>query len=140
MQRSEGGTGTHVTLNFNGSIWNNNFGAVTNSIVSSSYKYKKTTESTWITGTTDMTPIISAQTFSKSTEIAGDLGANGFDINYSYNIEITVTDRLSTHIFNILLGSGKPAYAVHRDGVSFGAPYNEVLGGALQVNGIRIDS
>lgn len=136
VARGTGGIGTAVTLNFDGNIWNNNFGSVTNSIVSATYKYKKTTDTTYATGSTVITPTLSGDTYSKSVSIAGDLGASGFDNTYSYNIQVIITDKLSTAIYNIVLQSGKPqlAFGVGK-GMSAGAFYNETEGGSFQIEG-----
>ena len=71
--------------------------------------------------------------------IAGDLGANGFDQQYSYNIRLIVTDEITSITYDgIILGTGKPNLAIHRDGVAINQPYDENLGGSLQVNGGKV--
>lgn len=137
--RGTGGIGTDVTLNFNGDIWNNSFGDVLNSIVSATYKYKKTTDIDYINGTTIITPTVTDNTYSKSTIITGDLGASGFNSAYSYNIQVTITDKLSSITQNIVLQSGKPqlAFGIGK-GVAFGNFYDTNEGGDLQVLGKNI--
>jgi hypothetical protein len=139
--RGTGGIGTEATLNFNGDIWNNNFGEVQNSVVSASYKFKKTTDTEWITGTTNITPTLTDNSYSKSVSIAGDLGANGFNSAYSYNIEIEIKDKLSTTLLNnkIVLQSGKPQQAFGiGEGVAFGNFYDTDVGGVVQAGGALI--
>lgn len=111
-EREDNGIGSRVILSFSGSIWNNNFGTIQNEIVSCKYKYKKTTDSTWITGKTDITPVISGQTFNKTVEIKGDLGAEGFDIKSSYDLQIIISDKLSSYTINTLIGTGTPGIAI----------------------------
>ena len=129
------GIGSEVTLIFNGSIWEGSFGAVLNEIVSCSYKYKETTSNTWINGTTVLNPVRSGKTFAFTGLIKGDLGANGFNINKSDNIQVIITDKLSTATYDYVLGSGKPGIAITKNGVAINGMYDENLQGGLQVNG-----
>ena len=131
--------GTETTLAYNGTFFGGSFGSVTNTIKSATYKFKKTTDANYTDGTSVITPTTNGNTFSFSGTIkgdAGDDGVNGFDATYSYNIQVTVTDELSTRTFNFILGSGKPNIAIHKEGVAINQAYDETLGGALQVNGI----
>lgn len=128
--------GEVVTLAYNGTFYNASFGSTTNTIKSATYKYKKTTESTYTDGEAgSITPTPSGNTFSFSGAIKGDKGALGFDATYSYNIQVIVTDELSTKTFTFLLGSGTPNIAISQNGVAINQAYDETLGGALQVNG-----
>lgn len=128
------GVGEEYTLNYAGNLWNQSFGNVTNTIVNATYRYKKSTSSTWINGTTNIMPTVSNDTFSFTGLIKGDTNA-GFDINDSYNIEVTVADKLSTVTYTVLLINGRPNIAIAKDGVSVGAKYDTNVGGTLQVNG-----
>lgn len=128
-----GGVGQDVTLKINGTIWNDTFGSVHNSIKTCTYQYKKTTDSTYTDGTTAIVPTLSGNTFSFEGLIAGDLGASGFNIGFSYDIKITVTDELSTHSYDVQIQTAKPPMAMHHDGMAFGRPYDKTLGGPLQV-------
>ena len=127
-----GGIGDETTLKFNGTFYNVDFGSSSNSLTIT-YKYKKTSlpdlEENWVDGTTTITPSITDNNFSFENIIAGDKGALGFDSQYSYNIKIIATDKLSSDEYNLILGTGKPNIAIHRDGVAFGAPYDEELKG-----------
>ena len=133
-----GGVGTEVTLEFNGDIWNNSFGAVQNDIISCKYKYKKSNENTWSESNQNLTPVKSGNSYSLATTIKGDLGAEGFTRDDSFDIEIVITDKLSTYTYPLTLGSGKPGIAVHKNGVGFGAPYDTEEGGSCQVDGKNI--
>lgn len=142
----ENGIGSISNLTFNGSIWEGSFGAVLNEIKSCSYKYKETTSTTWKNGDTILNPIRNGKNFSFEGLIKGDLGANGFDINKSYNIQVIISDKLTTTTFHFILGSGKPGIAITKNGVAINGMYKESLGGALQiwngdvyVDGIKIN-
>lgn len=134
-----GGVGTEVTLEFNGDIWNNSFGAEENDIVSCKYRYKKANEDTWTESDQSLTPVKSGNSYSLTATIKGDLGASGFTRDDSFDIEIVITDKLSTYIYPLTLGSGKPNIAVHKNGVAFGAPYDTKEGGSCQVDGKNIE-
>lgn len=129
----ENGIGSISTLKFNGSIWEGSFGAVLNEIKSCSYKYKETTATSWKNGGTVLNPIRNGKSFSFEGLIKGDLGANGFDINKSYNIQVTISDKLTTTTYDFVLGSGKPGIAITKNGIAINGMYNENLGGALQI-------
>ena len=135
-----GGVSEFVTLTLNGSIWYGNFGQVDNAIVSTTYRFKKSSDTTWVPGTTTIVPTLNQDgTFEFEGLIAGNNSDNGFDIDSVYNIEVTVTDKLSSATYTFTLGSGKPHVAYYKDGVSIMGAYDETLGGALQVNGVRRD-
>lgn len=134
VNRSNGGVGSTVTLNLEGEFWNDNFGIVNNSIKSLKVQYKSTISDEWIDSDT-ITPDISENKFSKTITIKGDLGAGGFDVKNSYDIKIIAEDELSIFPFTTTLGRGKPAIAIADDGVAFGAPYDENIGGPVQIEG-----
>lgn len=129
----ENGIGSVVSLSFNGNIWEGSFGSVLNSIKSCSYRYKETTSSNWVTGQTVLNPVSSGKTFSFNGLIKGDLGANGFDINKSYDVQIIISDKLTSYTYNYVLGSGKPGIAITKDGIAINGMYDESLKGALQI-------
>lgn len=133
-----GGVETEVTLEFNGDIWNNSFGAVQNDIISCKYKYKKSNENTWSESNQNLTPVKSGNSYSLATTIKGDLGAAGFTRDDSFDIEIVIKDKLSTYTYSLTLGSGNPSIAVYKNGVSFGSPYDIEEGGSCQVDGKNI--
>ncbi len=129
---------SETTLKFSGNIWNGNFGSVTNSIVSCYYRYKLSTASSWTTGTTTITPTKNGGTFSFSGIIKGDLGAYGFDIDNSYNIQVFISDKLSNNNSNpatFILGPGSPGIAIYKNNVAIGQRYDKSEGSKLQVNG-----
>ena len=128
VNRSDGGVGKFVTLKFNGTYWNGNFGAVNNEL-EVSYKYKKTTSSQYVTGTTTIIPTINNNEFSFDGLVAGDTLDNGFDINSTYDIIVTVSDKLSTIDFQAVIGAGSPAIAIYGNKVALGDKYDTSLGG-----------
>ena len=152
LTRNQGGVGEEVTLNFNGALWNGNFGdfqdLTTTGVdnidnLTTIYRYKKTTDTQWTTGTTTINPTLNGNSYSYSGLIAGDTQTHGFDIDDSYDFEVTISDSLSTVIFSTILGTGKPAIAVYGNKVALGDKYDTSLGGIqlwgdIYVNGNRI--
>ena len=137
--RDNNGVGSGAILTLEGTIWNNNFGLVTNSIKSVTYRLKKTNESNWITGTTTITPTISNNTFSFQGLIAGDNQDTSWTLDSTFDIEITITDELSSSTINLTLGSSIPTMSIDKEGVGILCAYDTELGGAFQVKGERID-
>lgn len=139
VERDDGGIGTGVNLTFEGEIFEVNFGNVSNSIKTCSYKYRTAGSSEdYVEGLTNIKPTnISEGRYSNSVDIQGDLGANGFDNSKSFEIVITISDEISSYQSVVLLGAGTPLVAHHRNGVSFGALYDENLGGLLQFGGSK---
>lgn len=127
-----GGVGSETNLAFSGSYWGYGFGAMNNAITSCYYEYKATTSNTWVKGG-DLTPTINGNDFAFTGTIKGDSGANGFNITKSFDIRVVIKDRLSTSIFNLVLGTGIPAVAITKNGVAINGMYNESLKGALQI-------
>lgn len=134
----QNGVGTETTLTFSGRFWKptsgNDFGAVPNVIEECYYQYKKTNESNY-GEPIDITPTISGNTFRFSSTIKGDAEAEGFNLSNSFNIQITMLDKIRTTTYDVLLGAGTPAMAIHRDGVAFGGQYDEGIGGSFQSYG-----
>lgn len=152
LTRNQGGVGEEVTLNFNGTIWNGNFGdfqdLTTTGVdnvdnLTTIYRYKKTTDTQWTTGTTTINPTLNDNNYSYSGLIAGDTQTHGFDVDDSYDFEVVISDSLSTVTFSAILGTGKPAIAVYGNKVALGDKYDTSLGGIqlwgdIYVNGNRI--
>ena len=137
--RGSNGVGQDVTLSFNGTYWNGNFGSVINSITRIGYYYKETTSSQWIAGETELSVTTSGANWSGSASIKGDLGANGFDVSKSYDIRLQVSDALQyIKTYDIVLGSGTPAIAIYQNKVAIGQKYNSSIGGDLQAGDMDI--
>lgn len=133
--RSNNGVGSEVTLKFSGTYWNNNFGAVQNTIAGISYSYKETSASNYSTAKTLTSYTVSNGTFSGQIKVQGDLGAEGFDVSKSFNIRLNIADKLGTTQKVVTLGSGAPAIAIYKDNVAIGGKYDTSTGEKLQING-----
>lgn len=134
LERGLGGVGENVTLSINGEFWNNSFGTEQNELYIS-YRFKKTNNEEWLEGQTEILPSYDKNNYSFYGEIAGDLESTGFDIENSYDIEITINDKLDSIKDSEIIGSGTPNMAMHQNGTAFGGIYDEMLGGILQVAG-----
>ena len=130
-----GNVGKSVTLTFNGTFWNDSFGDVTNAITSVQYRYKTTSSNQWSSYISITPPTSSDNNYSFSGGIAGDLGNEGFTVDNSFNIEVVVSDRLSSTTFTVVLGTGTPLIAKHNNGVAIKGPYDTTDDSVLQVNG-----
>ena len=108
-------------------------------VISASYKYKKTSESSYPQTSYPLTLTTSGNNYSFSGLIVGDEGNEGFNINYSYDIQVIVEDELSSATFTTQLSSGIPHIAYAKDGVGIMGKYDTNVGGLLQVGGQRID-
>ena len=127
--------GTVTTLKFEGEFWNASFGSVTNAITNCKYKYKTTSSSTWVDGKTTLTYTISGNKITGSLNVQGDKGTDGFSADNSYNIQLILSDKLSTATYNVILSSGNPALAIYKNNVAIGQQYDTSEGSKLQVNG-----
>ena len=137
VARNNNQVGNKAILTLNGTFWNDNFGLVTNTIKSVAYQFKKTSSSSWITGTTSITPTTSENTFTFTGEIASDNNDTTWDLEDSYNIRITITDELSSTSVDFILPSAVPTLSLDKDGVGIMCAYDNSIGGKLQVGGKR---
>lgn len=139
LERTKGGIGTNVILKFSGSWWRAVFGKVSNAL-NVQYFYKEQGSNTdWIQGITNIYEgVFSGDDFNWSFELAGDLGALGFEAGKNYDIKLIATDKLASAEKTTILTSGIPNMAIHRNGVAFGAFYDSEVGGPLQVEGRNI--
>lgn len=128
------GTSEETTLTLSGQINLVNFGSVTNSIKVAKYRYKQSDSSTWSNYNNINISTDSSGNFSYNGLIAGDT-LLGFDESNSYNIEVVISDELSTITYTANLGSAIPNIALHKDGVSIMGKYDTNEGGLLQVAG-----
>ena len=122
-------------ISFSGSFFNGNFGLVDNSL-SATYKYK-------IAGSSDENYVIGTSNININTTnegyynfdgiIVGDT-PSGFNISNSYDIVVTVVDKLSSTEFTYTLNSGIPAIAIYKNNCAIHGEYDESLGGT-QING-----
>lgn len=132
---------SETVLSFGGTLWDNYFGGgsdgTLNGVVGCDYRYKETTESwgaqSWndISADVDVTDGVVAY----SEYIDGDLGASGYATDKSYNIQVRLYDNLSVAEFELTLSKGIPLIHFHPSGIAIMAPYDEVKGESLQVDG-----
>ena len=132
-----------VNISFEGDIYECDFGGSTNSL-KVSYKYKKTTETLFITGTTEIVPTIENNKYLFDGIIKGDTD-NGFDIGNSYNVEVEVSDELSSVLFSYVIQAGIPAFAIFGNKIALGDMFDETdeehnvqLWGNVALNGENI--
>jgi len=132
--RNNNEIGPMVTISFSGTWWQGNFGknnSGDDNTLTASYKFKKSTVSSYTTGKTTLSLNTStANRFSCSQLIAGDQSDNGFDISETYDIVVTVTDATGASVqYNYSIHAGEPAVALYKNKASLGAAYDESLGG-----------
>ncbi len=136
----DGNVSKETRLSYNGSgkyLLPNN----TQNTITATYQFKKTNDSTYTTGTTNINPSVSNDdTFSfpignNVGYIAGDLGAEGFSIDDSFNLIVTVSDVLSSVQYTTTLNSGIPAIAVKGNNIAFHGGYDEDNDANIQLNG-----
>ena len=110
-------------LSFSGEWFNSSFGAYNNQL-SASYKYRQKGGNEWIQGTTNINITVDGNTYSYSGYIKGDTN-NGFATENSYEIEIIVTDSLTSKSDTTILIAGEPAMDIYHSNISIGGYYNE---------------
>lgn len=136
LTRNNNNVGNQVTLNLCGTLWNQSFGKVTNSIKSVTYQFKKTESSSWINGTTAIKPTVSSDgNYTFSGLIASNNADTSWDIGSSYNIRITISDELSSKTVDLILNSAIPTLSLDKQGVGIMCSFDTTKGGFLQVNG-----
>lgn len=140
IARNDNQVGENAILTLNGTIWNDDFGQVVNSIKSVTYRFKKTDDTQWITGTTTITPTVNQNNFTFTGLIASDNLDTSWDLNSSYNVEVTINDELSTSTIEFILNSAIPTLSLDKEGVGIMCAYDSNLGGYLQVAGMRFDA
>ena len=135
----QNGVAEETNLTISGTIDLKDFGQVVNSIQESKYRYKTTDSSTWSNYKNITVSVDNEGNISFSNLIQGDT-ADGFDIGNSYNIEVLISDELSSVTFTANLGSGIPNIALHKNGVGIMGKYDTTVGGLLQIAGSNIIS
>lgn len=135
MATRAAGIGKTVTITYTGKIWNNNFGAVQNSIKTAKYYYRIANTQEWIEGKTILNPVIAGNTFSQTLEIQGDLDGEGFTQSESFEVKVFIEDELSAYETSFVFGSGIPLIAHHKKGVGFGGMYDTSVDAIAQFYG-----
>ena len=134
--RSNDGHGSDGYLKYEGYMWVGNFGATTNAILSTSYRFKKTDSNTWITGATDITPTFDNNEFEFNNLVKSDNPDYTFDLDASYNFKVIIQDKLSSYEIELSpMASSIPHISLNKDGVGIMCDYNNNKSGALQVGG-----
>lgn len=128
------GTSEETVLTLDGQINLVNFGSVTNSIKTAKTRYKQSDSDTWSNYSNITLTVDNNGNFSFNDLIQGDTTL-GFDEANSYNIEVVISDELSTITYTANLGSAIPNIALHKDGVGIMGKYDTAVGGDLQVRG-----
>ena len=128
-----------VNLKIEGVIDTVDFGQVVNAINRSRYYYKLKESSTYIEGSTNLQFTYEKITgtqhkFFINQTIEGDI-EDGFSSNGEYDIKVTISDKLTEVTKETSLEQGSPAIAILGNNVALGAPYNEKVGGRVQING-----
>lgn len=103
--RSGGGTGTTITSAITGTLWRLTFGAVMNA-VTFTWMYRLVGTTTWTTGSTTITPTYNGNTFTSAS------GFGTFSASYSYEVQLTVADKLSTAVINSTIVIARPAIKI----------------------------
>ncbi len=133
----QNGSSEQTTLVLNGKADLVDFGNVINSIQEAKYRYKITDSSVWSSYNNITVTVDNDGNYSFNGLIQGDTN-NGFNVEHSYNIEVVISDELSSVTFTANLGSGIPNIALHKNGVGIMGKYDTSVGGLLQVGGANI--
>ena len=133
----QNGSSEQTTLTLNGKADLVDFGDVINSIQEAKFRYKITDSSAWSNYNNITLTVNNDGNYSFNGLIQGDTN-NGFDVEHSYNIEVVISDELSSVTFTANLGSGIPNIALHKNGVGIMGKYDTSVGGLLQVGGANI--
>lgn len=129
-----GGVSEEVILQLEGTINVVNFGKKTNAIKTAKVKYRVAKTDKW-SPEQDITLTVTDGKFSYNGVIKGDLESKGFNISNSYEVEVVVTDELSSVTFTDTFSSGTPNIAYHKNGISVMGKYDVQEGGLFQING-----
>lgn len=132
-----------VMLNVEGIIDTTNFGLLTNTIDRSRYYYKIKGTNDYIEGNTNLQFTYeqiqdNQYKFFVSQTIEGDI-EEGFSSNGEYDIKVTISDKLTEVTKEKPLEQGSPAMAILGNCIALGAPYDENIGGRVQVMGTKLD-
>lgn len=147
-QRS-GGIGAKTKLSLSGTFWDANFRGETTDVYANTmtgqYRYRQTNSSTW----SEPQPFAVAGRSSRLSFddfINGNLvpASEGFTPSQSFELEISVADRLSSTSITASLASGVPVLDLYRVGTSVGlavgSTYDPKTGGGLQIAGMPLVS
>lgn len=124
----DGNVSKETKLNYSGKVTKTLPNGNANTL-NTTYKYKKISDTTYTTGTTSIAPTTDNDgNFDFDNYIVGDI-VEGFSINDSFNIIVTISDVLSSVQYNLTLNSGIPAIAVKENNIAIHGAYDVSLGG-----------
>lgn len=151
IQRDDNGISRFVTVSFEGTWWQKNFGVVENSLTTVVY-YRNAEDGYW----TDINEFVNGAeighideslidtstpgVFKYNGPISSNKDDKGFDISIPYDMLIVLFDEISNRFLAITVEYGEPAIAVYKNKAALGGPYDESLGGTqlwgdIYVNG-----
>lgn len=103
-------TSSEVLANFSGNYFNANFGKIANTL-NMSWKYKNKATNTYTNGG-NITPKITNNTYSNNGNVSlGEL----FNYQDAYDIQLTVSDKLTTVVANLTITQGIPIFNWGKD-------------------------
>lgn len=107
-----------AVMAYSGTIWDKTFGAQENAFVSAAWRYRQAGAETWTSGTTAIMPTVKADgTFSFSGAFAPASG--GWASDKSYEVEITLTDCVTSATMTATLNVGVPGIYLKRVGAAY---------------------
>lgn len=102
-----------VSLSFSGKCFNSSFGSVSNTL-SITWKYKKSTATSWTNGGT-ITPTLNGNTITSKTISLGKT----FDYQTAYDFQLVAADKLTTLTINSKVSEGLPIFAWGKNIIKF---------------------
>lgn len=112
-------------------------GVEKNSLTAASYRYKRSTASSYGSSTSILAHVtVTGTSFSFS-----DALSNQFDQNYSYHVELTVSDALTSSSVVVYVDKGKPlvAFRSEKVGINTNAPQCALdVAGDIHMNGYNV--
>ena len=129
----EDGVGTFVKISILGTYDTINFGAVSNTIETVTLRCKEKTSTTW--EEFNIKQLVTISDGKISCDNVRFLQKE-FTLGTEYDIQVEITDKLSTDYEVNAINSGKVLMsALKNEGVCFGGIYDKAIGGPLQITG-----
>lgn len=151
ISRDNGGVGRQVTLSFEGTWWDDSFGAVENALEIFVY-YRNAEDGHWTdlndflegasAGSLDTSLLDTSENgvFKYNGPVMSNEQDKGFNVRYPYDVLVIIYDKIKGALLGITVEYGEPAIAVYKNKAALGGPYDESLGGTqlwgdIYVNG-----
>lgn len=132
-------SGNEMETNFTfGGKWYPTLFNTTLNELRATYKYKETKNTQYTNGISNILLTTNGDNYEFNGLLNGDIDG-GFSIDKSFNVVITISDLISSVDITYLVLNGSPAMDLFGNCVSLGGPYNEQLGGRVQINNSRFD-